>query len=78
MNELLLSDDELDLIWCLPYITEKERLKVIAKAQVDNILESSLFRRVKSQNSHQNMREWWRGTEKRMPKLERVLIPREH
>ncbi len=54
MNELLLSDDELDLIWCLPYITEKERLKAIAKAQLDSILESCLFRRVKAQNSHQN------------------------
>jgi len=48
MNELLLSDDELDLIWCLPYITEKERLKAIAKAQLDNILESSLFRNATS------------------------------
>ena len=78
MNELLLSDDELDLIWCLPYITEKERLKAIAKAQLDNVLGSSLFRRVKAQNSHPNMREWWNRTEQELPKLERILIPREH
>lgn len=43
MNELLLSDDELDLIWCLPYITEKERLRAIAGAQLEKILESKLF-----------------------------------
>jgi len=43
MNELLLSDDELDLIWCLPYITEKERLKAIAEAQLGKIFESQFF-----------------------------------
>ena len=43
MNELLLSDNELDLIWCLPYITQRERLKAIAKAQLDKILESRLL-----------------------------------
>ena len=43
MNELLLLDDELDLIWHLPYITEKERLKAIAGAQLEKILESKLF-----------------------------------
>jgi hypothetical protein len=43
MNELLLSDDELDLIWHLPYITEKERLKAIAGAQLEKIMESQLF-----------------------------------
>lgn len=43
MNELLLSDDELELIWCLTYITEKERLKAITKAQLEKVLESHLF-----------------------------------
>jgi hypothetical protein len=43
MNELLLSDDELDLIWLLPYITEKERLRAIAEAQLEKILESKLL-----------------------------------
>ena len=43
MNELLLSDDELDLIWLLPYITEKERLRAIAEAQLGKILESQSF-----------------------------------
>ena len=67
MNELLLSDDELDLIWCLPYITEKERLKAIAKAQLDNILESCLFRMVKAQNSHQNWENGGMGQRKWCP-----------
>ena len=43
MNELLLSDDELDLIWLLPYITEKERLRAVTEAQLEKILESQLF-----------------------------------
>lgn len=43
-RELLLSDDEIDLIWCLPYITEHQRLKAIAKAQTEKAAE--LFRRM--------------------------------
>ena len=69
MNELLLSDDELDLIWCLPYITEKERLQAIATAQLEKALESLPFRKVASQESNQNMREWWNRTEQRIPAM---------
>jgi hypothetical protein len=43
-RELLLSDDEIDLIWCLPYITEHQRLKAIAKAQTEKVAE--FFRRM--------------------------------
>ena len=39
MNELLLSDDEIDLIWHLPYITEPDRLEAIIRAQLENVLE---------------------------------------
>ena len=45
MNELLLSDDEIDLIWHLPYITEKDRLRAIVQAQLDNVLEVLFSRR---------------------------------
>ena len=69
MNELLLSDDELDLIWCLPYITEKERLKAIATAQLEKALESLPFKKVGSQESNQNMTEWWNRTEQRIPAM---------
>ena len=44
MNELFLSDDEIDLIWHLPYITEQDRLEAIARVQVDIILETLLFK----------------------------------
>ena len=43
MNELLLSDDEIDLIWYLPYITEQDRLEAIIRAQLENVLESRSF-----------------------------------
>lgn len=43
-RELLLSDDEIDLIWCLPYITEHQKLKAIAKAQTEKVAE--FFRRM--------------------------------
>ncbi len=43
-REMLLSDDEIDLIWCLPYITEHQRLKAIAKAQTEKVAE--FFRRM--------------------------------
>jgi hypothetical protein len=39
MNELLLSGDEIDLIWYLPYITEQDRLEAIIQAQLDAIWE---------------------------------------
>lgn len=44
MDELLLSDDELCLIWHLPYITEQQRLKAIARARVERILELKLLK----------------------------------
>ena len=69
INELLLSDDELDLIWCLPYITEKERLKAIVAAQLEKALESLPFRKVKSQEINQNIREWWNRAEQRIPAM---------
>ena len=43
MNELLLSDDELDLIWLLPYITVKDKLRAIAESQLEKILGSQLL-----------------------------------
>jgi hypothetical protein len=43
MNELLLSDDEIDLIWHLPYLTQHDRLKAIARAQLENVLEARFF-----------------------------------
>jgi hypothetical protein len=54
MNELLLSDDEVDLIWLLPYITEKERLEAIAEAQLEKILESQLFAKIASVSYHKD------------------------
>jgi len=38
-QDLLLSDDEIDLIWFLPYLTERNRVQEIAKAQLDKALE---------------------------------------
>lgn len=38
-EEMLLSDDELDLIWCLPYITDHQKLAAIARAQMERVLE---------------------------------------
>jgi len=43
-RELLLSDDEIDLIWCLPYITEHQRLKAVARAQAEKV--ADFFRRM--------------------------------
>ena len=69
MNELLSSDDVLDLIWCLPYITEKERLKAIAEAQLDEAMESLPFKKVKSQESNPDIREWWNRQSQRMLRM---------
>ena len=33
-----------------------------------DVMENNI-RRVKSQNCHQNMREWWHGTDKEMPAM---------
>jgi hypothetical protein len=38
-QDLLLSDDEIDLIWFLPYLTERNRVQEVAKAQLDKALE---------------------------------------
>ncbi len=44
VGELLLSDDEVDLIWCLPYITDHQKLAAVAKAQMGKMLE--VFRKI--------------------------------
>ena len=38
-QDLMLSDDEIDLIWLLPYLPERDRVQEIVKAQLDKALE---------------------------------------
>jgi hypothetical protein len=49
-------------------VCRENDLKPEEKAKIKHIDNLELFW-VKSQNSHQNMREWWHGTDKEMPAM---------